>query len=277
MKTFFEGWYYKHQQDGKTLAIIAGRSHETAFIQVITNNASFHIPYGLHEYHRSKVLQVGQSTFTRESISLNIQTDALSLTGQLRYHSLTPLKSDIMGVFRFLPMECRHTVVSLHHRITGAVCLQGQHMDFTNGIGYIEGDSGCSFPEYYTWVHSNDFDEPCSVMVSVAKIPFGGRHFEGCIAAVWYRGKEYRLATYHGVSILCHTARCLELLQGDLRLMITLQETEGHMLYAPHQGNMTRRIRESPAVTARFQFFIKNNTLFDYVSHNTSFEHVLAP
>ena len=34
-----------------------------------------------------------------------------------------------------------------------------QTIDFTNGVGYIEGDSGTSFPESYVWVHCNDFSE----------------------------------------------------------------------------------------------------------------------
>jgi len=34
----FEGWYYKHQANGKSLALIPGRAASGAFMQVVTNN-----------------------------------------------------------------------------------------------------------------------------------------------------------------------------------------------------------------------------------------------
>jgi tocopherol cyclase len=55
---------------------------------------------------------------------------------------------------------------------TGRVLLNGRELNFTGGKGYIEGDSGRSFPKSYTWVQCNDFTVECSIMVSVVHIPF---------------------------------------------------------------------------------------------------------
>ena len=38
-------------------------------------------------------------------------------------------------------------------------------------------------------------------MLSVADIPFAGTHFTGSVGSVFFRGKEYRLATYKGLKI----------------------------------------------------------------------------
>jgi hypothetical protein len=82
-------------------------------------------------------------------------------------------------------MECHHGIVSMKHDVQGKVAFNGEEMDFNDGVGYIETDSGVSFPEGYTWIHSNDFNENCSIMAAVAKIPFLKRHFWGCICVVW--------------------------------------------------------------------------------------------
>ena len=77
-----------------------------------------------------------------------------------------------MGPFKYFPMECRHGIISMRHTLEGRLKLNGKEIDFTNGLGYIEKDSGRSFPSSYVWVQANDFDEPCSIMASVADIPF---------------------------------------------------------------------------------------------------------
>ena len=122
--------------------------------------------------------------------------------GAVRYGPLSPLRTDIMGPFRFLPMQCSHSVYSMAHTLAGGFTVDGRFIDLTGGTGYIEGDRGSAFPRDYLWVQCNDFAQPCSVMASVAHIPFCGRSFTGCICAVVYRGREYRLATYRGVRIV---------------------------------------------------------------------------
>lgn len=271
---YFEGWYFKHQKDGLTLCLIPGRSNEGAFVQVITNECSYNIPYSLAEYDKGKTLVVGSNRFARNKTELNINTSGLSLTGRLTYSGLTPLRYDIMGLYRFLPMECSHAVLSIRHRISGELCLNGQIQDFNGGVGYIEADRGRSFPESYTWVQCNSFTEEISVMASAAKIPLAGINFWGCICAVWHKGREYRLATYLGAKVKARSKGCLEIAGHGMRLIVDVTRHSGHKLYAPQNGAMSRTIHENAAVKARFRFFIAGSELFDMESDFASFEYV---
>lgn len=261
LKNNFEGTYYKHQKGSHTLCLICGRYGADRFIQVITNHTSYQLPF------------TQGNQFTSQGIRLDIHTEALTLTGQLSYHQLTPIRYDIMGPFRYFPMECSHGIVSMRHQITGAVVLNGEEFDFTGGIGYIETDRGVSFPSSYLWVQANDFSRPCSIMASVARIPFWGAHFQGCICVVYDQGREYRLATYLGGKALCCNDRRLVLHQGKLRLEIEIGSREGHLLQAPSRGGMNRTITEAAAIPARFRFFRKGQLLFDLSSRQTSFEY----
>lgn len=276
MNKYFEGWYYKHQKGDAVLALIPGRANGGAFIQVIAGERAYNIPYELREYQKSGFaeVQIGNSCFLRSGVELNIHAEQLSLTGSLRYRNLTPIAYDIMGPFRYLPMECRHSVVSMDHDVEGELMLNGKAIDFTGGRGYIEGDRGRSFPGRYVWVQCNCFDEPCSVMVSVARIPFAGMRFWGCICVVFWRGREYRLATYKGVRVLKQSPERIALAQGKYNLEITLKKAVGHPLLAPNKGEMTRIIHESSNCEARFRFLIGGREAFDKTSPRASFEYV---
>jgi len=271
----FEGWYFKHQASGKSLAIILGRSLDSAFILVITDCNSYHIPYSLNDYHKNEKhqafhLRIGDSMFTHSGITV-----ILTLTGEIAYTNASPIDGDIMGLFRFFPMECRHGVVSMNHNLKGAVMLNGEQLDFTGGKGYIESDSGRSFPKWYTWVQCNAFDSDASIMASVAQIPFYGLRFWGCICVVWINGREYRLATYKGVKIVCCERGIIELKQGNYRLTIFVEKHEGHALPAPQSGIMSRFIRETLAIPARFRFMEGDCCLFDGASDYASYEYMM--
>lgn len=273
----FEGWYYKHQSgDGKSLAVIPGRAADSAFILVNTNNKSYHISYPLSEYRaHGQHLRVGNSTFSPNGISLNIRTSKLTLTGEIAYANLTPIRGDIMGPFKYFPMECRHGIISMNHTTHGIAILDGEIYDFTDAKGYIESDSGRSFPRWYTWVQCNNFDVDCSIMASVARIPFYGVRFWGCICVVWLNGREYRLATYKGVKILRCEYGTIELKQRKYNLSISIDERAGQALPAPQSGKMNRIIRETLAVTARFRFMEGDNCLFDGESKYASYEYIM--
>jgi len=268
----FEGWYYKHQANGNSLAIIPGRASDGAFVLVITNDGSYHIPYPLTDYQKGDILRVGSNSFTSDGISLNINHPNLTLTGEISYTDLTLIRGDIMGPFRFFPMECRHGIVSMKHNLCGAVTLNGEMQNFNGGKGYIESDSGRSFPEKYTWVQCNDFKQDCSIMASVARIPFYGLRFWGCICVVYLNGQEYRLATYKGVKILQCKPDIIVLKQGKYRLDITITPHNGHQLPAPRLGKMSHSIRESVSCAARFQFFEGKSCLFDEASDCVGYE-----
>lgn len=274
MTPYFEGWYYKNQQGGKTLCLIPGRESHSAFVQVITDESSFYIEYPLCEYHTGLGVAVGSNLFTSHGIQLAIQRPELTLNGILRYRHLTPIQYDIMGPFALLPMQCRHRVVSMNHSISGELILDGQKLNFTGGKGYIEGDSGRSFPKSYTWVQCNDFEPECSIMLSVAHIPFGAAHFWGCICVVWYEGKEYRLATYTGAKIVSREKNRIEIAQGKYRLVIEVDPNGGLALKAPQNGEMQRSIHENASTKARFCFYEADALVLDLESENASYEYV---
>ena len=271
----FEGFYYKHQKNGRTLCVIAGRAKDHAFIQAITDDGAFIVQYPLLAYTAAEsVTRIGACTFGPDGITLSIQRPELTLAGRIDYSGLTPLPSDIMGPFRFLPMQCRHRIVSLRHSLSGGVRIGGEYLDFSGGIGYIEGDSGRSFPRSYTWVHCGDLPKDSTVTLAIADIPVAGLHFKGCIAVVGISGRQYRLATYGGVKIVRHTENEIILRQKSWRLMVNMDGRPGHKLLAPLRGRMTREIYECVACRGRFRFYEGGALLLDAFSERASFEHV---
>ncbi|MEG2074815.1 MAG: tocopherol cyclase family protein, partial [Angelakisella sp.] len=206
--SYFEGWYLKHQIGDRMVAVIPAfhldsKGKASASVQIITENASYWLEYPSEAFkvHPKRFcVKVGDSSFSQSGVHLNIRGEGITLAGQLSYGAFTPLASDIMGPFRFLPnMQCNHGVLSLCHSLTGTLVLNGERLDFTGGVGYIEKDWGSSFPSSYLWTQCNWQDKGnCAVMASIANIPFMGGSFTGCIASVLYDGVEYRLATYSG-------------------------------------------------------------------------------
>lgn len=256
MAQYFSGRYYKHQNEDFTICFIVGKAQSGEFVQVITND-------WVRQFDSRKGFKV-----SRKGIRIKLP----GIEGRVNYGKFAALKSDIMGPFRYLPMQCWHSVVSMSHTLDGEFLLDGKSVAMSGGKGYIEGDSGNSFPKEYLWIQSNAFGEDLSVMVSVADIPFAGFHFRGCICAILYRGREYRLATYKGVKI-CHSDnRCVILKQGKYRLRIDIEAPEFFPLKAPRMGNMTDVIQESNSAHARFRFWKRNELLFDDRSSHTSFE-----
>jgi len=273
MKEYFEGWYFKHQANGKTLALIPGKAMDGAFIHVVTNDNSYFITYPLSEYHNDFTLTIGDNVFSKSGIILNIDTPDIKLVGEIEYRNLTPICSDIMGPFKFFPMECRHGIISMQHNLQGHVQLNNEVYNFDGGKGYIESDSGKSFPDGYTWVHCNDFKEDCSITAAVAKIPFYGLKFWGCICVVMLNGKEYRLATYKGVKIVTCKPGIIELKQGRYRLTINIQSEGGHTLPAPRYGKMDHAILEDISCHASFKFTKGKQVLFEGTSNQASYEY----
>lgn len=274
-KQYYEGWYLKHQNNNSTLCLIPGRSSDTAFIQVITNRESFIAEYPLSQYRKTKdSLTIGENTFTKNGVELSVNVAEKELSGEIIYDKLVPIPYDIMGPFALFPMETKHEVISMNHSLQGSVRLNGQAISFDNGKGYWEGDRGTSFPKSYAWVHCNDFPQPCSMMLSIAHIPWGKRFFWGCIGVVWINGKQYRLATYKGVRIIDCTENRMEVSQGRYRLVIDIENASGQKLAAPQHGKMVRIIYENAAVKARFRFYKGDSLLLDYESGKASFEYV---
>ena len=96
--------------------------------------------------------------------------------------------------------------------------------------------------------------------------------FRGCICAIQYRGKEYRLATYLGVRVRICTEERILLTPGRYCLDIRIKKGRGHGLQAPQDGKMSRTIRERASCPAEFRFYEKGIPVFSLSSDHASFE-----
>lgn len=279
---YFEGWYFKHQKGSNTLALIPGvqmdsQGNRGAFIQVITQEQSYHLPFPISdcrigEKHLS--VQIGDNYFSKRGVRLQIHRPELQLEGCLRYGRFTPLAYDIMGPFCAVPfLQCRHGVLSMRHTVEGCVRLNGRTLCFHGATGYIEKDRGHSFPQRYLWTQSNGFGKAdCAVMASAATIPMLGTQFDGCICAVMAGGREYRLATYLGAKIAHSGPDGLVLRQGRDTLEAYLDKGAPQPLKAPQGGGMSRTIHENAACSMRYRFTRGGRTIFELESSQAGFE-----
>jgi hypothetical protein len=297
-KSFFEGWYFKHQAGNSILAFIPGYCTDTngkssAFIQIIMNESSCSIPFSIDDFsidRRRMVIRLGKNIFSRKGIRININNAEIQIKGQLKYGKVSPIRYTIMGYFKYFPfMECKHEILSMYHKVYGCVKCNGRKYNYNPGTGYIEKDLGYSFPKTYQWIQCSQFPEKlCSVFLSIADIPYHGINFSGCICNILYQGREYRLATYLGVKILKNTKEEVYLKQGSYEFRIflnngasvTSEEASGensgfsHELFAPLKGDMTRIIKEQHLICGRFMLYKKKKLIFDLTSPSVSYEYV---
>ncbi len=282
--TYFEGWYFKQHNHENMLALIPGISingdgSKKAFIQFITNTGSFQINFPYEDFHaetKRLFVRVDKSYFSPEGIYLDIQRPNLEIHGQLNFKNITPLKYSAMGVFSmFKFMECNHDVLSLNHEVDGVVNINGKNLDFSNSRGYIEKDYGKSFPKKYIWLQCNGFEEKnVSIMVSVATIPFMATEFTGLISIVYYRGKQYRIATYNGGAPIVVNNNKMIVKNNNYMLRVNWPENIAYGLSAPVKGEMSRTINECPIGEAKFTFYKKNKEIFTLSSDKASIETV---
>lgn len=280
---YFEGWYFKYQtKSGKSLTLIpavhvGGSGQRRVSLQILTELHSWCVEYPETEFYSAECqfhIRMGRNIFDEKGIQLHVEQENISLQGFLQHGPFAPLKSDIMGPFRFFAgMECAHGVISMGHSVCGTVTLNGETIDFTGGIGYVETDRGCSFPSAYFWTQCT-WQEPqqSSLMLSVATIPFLTGHFTGCICSVMYQGREYRLATYRGVRVEQWSGDGAEIRQGRFRLTVEVLEGQGQPLRAPVEGNMERTVYESLRAKLRYRFWDGNDLLFQHTDRSASFE-----
>lgn len=275
-QNYFKGWYFKCCTKEKTIAFIPAyhqnKNNKTASLQIITDNLVVNIPFQDLKYMENPLhIKIGNCIFSEKGMKLNIHTKEIKVQGILKFNEISPIKYDIMGPFKFVPfMQCRHSIFSMKHQINGQITLNGQQYIFKNGIGYIEGDCGISFPERYVWTQYHFKNG--SLMLSIADIPFLGIHFTGIIGIVLLNGKEYRIATYLGAKVKYIGKNTVTVQQGDFRLTAKLLQKNAHSLAAPNHGLMNRTIHESLSCKAYYQFSYKKQILCEFVSNRASFE-----
>ena len=263
MREYFCGWYFKCQSDKHTVAVIPAvhksKERKSCSIQLITDEGAWNVEFPYDRFHQQKGkfrIQIGDNHFSRNGIQLSLNTKNCSATGAVRYLPL---------------MECRHSVFSMRHTVTGAFHINGIEYSFRKGIGYTEGDRGYSFPKEYAWTQCSFEDG--SIMLSVADIPFGAFHFTGVIGIIQRQGKEHRLATYLGAKVVKMENGEIIVRQNHTVLSAKLIEKHAHPLFAPVSGTMSRVIRESAFCRVSYHLEENGRTLFSFETTNASFEY----
>lgn len=283
MRQYFKGYYFKCSIGDETIAFIpalhlgeqrGGKELRSASLQVITKEDTYFIPYPDITFSKGDLkIRIGNSFFSEKGIYLDIETEECKIHGKLKFGKMLSLKYNIMGPFQYLPfMQCKHSVVSMKHQIIGKIAINGRLHEVLDGIGYIEGDSGFSFPEEYMWTQCHFANG--SIMLSVAKIPFCGLSFTGIIGAIMIDGKEYRIATYLGAKVSYLGNRMIAVRQGRYLLVAQLLKANAKELKAPVKGKMLRNIQESLCCKARYSFMEGEGTLLEATSESASFEYM---
>lgn len=276
-KHYFEGWYFKHVSEdlSQVYSFIPGMSLNPkdphAFIQIINGitGETHYINYNIKQFSFEKDklwVKIGDSVFTNNGINLNIKDPNISIQGELKYSNLSPypktlVSPGIMGWYSYMPfMECYHGVVSANHIISGQLNVNNSTINFNNAKGYIEKDWGTSFPECWIWLQSNSFkNNTTCLFVSIAKIPWIGKHFMGFIAFLYYKGEYIKFCTYNHAKLTKTSFNennlCIALKNSKYELKInTIIKNSGELI-APTRGNMERRIKESIDSIVSFTLF----------------------
>lgn len=291
-KEYFEGWYFKNTNKEKGISFIPGiniqENGKKAFVQIITNDESYFINYDIDDFEYMQnpfKIRIGENTFSKDGIHINIKTENIDIKGDLKYSNLKNINTNfinpnIMGPFSYIPfMECNHAILSMKNNANGSININDDEIKFENDMAYIEKDWGCSFPKTYIWCQGNNFQKTnASFMLSIADVPFKMFKFRGVICALIIEDKEYKFTTYNN-------AKLVECDVNDSSLNITLKKCDfilnlksvydkGHKLSAPVKGKMDKDIFES--ITSQITVTLKNgnNVIFSDTSKNCGLEIV---
>ena len=295
MRHDFYGWYFRCQGKSGTAAVIPAvhlsPEKECCSIQVITPSETLYREFPISQFRMNRkrgIMQIGNNLFSHKGIRLQFMGKLsqqaaknghktedgtwVMVSGRLEFGKFAEPKYDIMGPFAYIPgMECRHAVYSMRHTVNGILVLDEKKMMFQNGMGYMEGDRGTSFPDQYIWTQS--FFPGGSIMIAAASIPLVGMHFTGTIGFVFKNNREYRFATYLGASVIKMKDREFLIRQGRCRLHVRFLGSGGGTLKAPDKGNMTRKVWENIACSIEYTLSYRNRTLLHIVTDQAAAEY----
>lgn len=284
---FFEGWYIKivNSDESERWAVIPGifiglksaegQTRSQAFVQVLdgsTGRSWFH-EFPIEDFSadtKSFSVSVGDNHFDSNGVTLNLP----QLKGRLTYSTpvdpwpVTISSPGIMGWYGLVPfMECFHGIVSMGHKLSGVMSVEGNNRVFDGGRGYIEKDWGKAFPAGYVWMQSNHFTQnaDASFVGSVAIIPWLGSAFRGYIIGLRHNGKLHKWTTYNRskeISLKIDDTHVSWELKGPSgRLEIKAERKAGGLLHAPLRTAMYQRVEETMLSTIHISHFNRNGEL----------------
>ena len=295
-RPYFEGWYHKMSlENGKSLVLIPGMyrsaqiNYETAFLMIyngISNNFKY-LKYSIDSFRCKKNsyhLELEDSFFSLEKIILKIDNDDLKMNGEIFCSDLNPwpfklLEPGCMGWYGYLPtMECFHGILSMDHKLKGALSIDDKKISFNNGRGYIEKDWGRNFPQNWFWTQGNNFnDSTLSLSASLATIPWRSRQFTGFIIGLNTKDRMYRFTPYRNSKIIKATFNDKKFLIVVKRKNLTLkiESTIGEMcstLYAPDKKDMVPKVDEYLDSNVSIQLIEGENILIRDKCSNAALE-----
>ena len=262
-KNRFFGKYYKFiSDDGYTFALIVSHANEGDMLQLVTPTKGYFVK-------NTKSVDINNNV-----ININIHEDDISLEGTITLGELHPLSKKVMEPFSILPMECKHEIYSMYHRVNGELTLnKNKKITFTNSLGYIEGDSDHSFPTKYIWY--NSVTEECTVTLAIATIPLlRFINFTGLLCFIKGKGYEYHFCTYNGGKILSKKEDKIIIKKGKFLFELDISSLGGHNLKAPTKGNMIRYIKENINVPTKYRLKYKDKILIELEDPLSSLEYM---
>lgn len=277
--SYFEGWYLKQQNDTDVVALIPAfhmdcYGNRKASLQVITREQSWNIEFPVAEFavrRHGFGVRLGKNIFMDKGCSLDYRGEELTIRGKLRFGKWRKPAYGMMGPFGAVPgMACRHEVFSLSHTVNGVLFINGKKYAFCNGQGYVEGDRGTSFPETYLWTQCS-MGRDC-LMLASASVRVPGKTFTGCLGSLYLNEKEHRIATYLGARVLYQSEKALLVRQGDWKIFVKLLEERPQLLYAPRDGSMERKIRESAQCRVKYKVSRCGRVVSQFISEKAGFE-----
>ena len=150
-KRFFEGWYYKiiSADQKAAFAIIPGiamdeQGQKQVFIQVLDGKKCSAVYYRFDEstfdpHPKIHHLKIRDNTFSLQKMTLHLP----GLQGEVTFDGLNPWSNSlfspgIMGPFSFVPlMECYHGILSMDHRLTGQLIVDGKTVQSSNVVDLL--------------------------------------------------------------------------------------------------------------------------------------------
>ncbi len=298
-KAFFEGWYFKlvDREGQQPCAFIPGvflGDDAHAFIQFLDGRAgrSWYHRYPLEAFKADRgrfSVCIGNNTFGSQNIRIDIDSDQPGheqrILGSVCIQEPYPWPvtwywPGVMGPYAFIPfMQCNHGILSLDHALSGHLEIDGEHIAYDGGRGYLEKDWGRSFPEGYVWTQSNHFDRPgISVTASVALIPWLTGTFRGFLVGFLLDGTLHRFTTYNRSRIeelsLSETHLHLRIRNHSHRLTVDAEKAEGAVLRAPYERDMLERVAETmtSAVTVRLASLRPEKVLYEGTGRHACME-----
>ncbi len=260
----FEGWFCKvdDRESGLMCSVIWGYSthgeSKHAFLQFQDNldHGTAYVSYPIEELEWDEdpfVLRIGKNELSKDGMTLDFVMKGIPVKGTLHFGDFSPinrslLKPNIMGWLTYLPNECNHSIISMHHTVKGRLQIGDRSWVLQDADAYIEKDWGTGFPKEYVWVQASDRGKT-SVVFSYATVPMLGQYAKGFFLVLHHEGEEYRFSSIEGSKILdfdvSEDAFSVTIQKRGIRLTLQAEQFNPVSLASPAHGEMSSRIKES--------------------------------